>query len=188
VSWFDWDAADASLTAYTRRVIAVRRAHPVLRRDRYLADPGYVVWYTPKGHPMTVSHWQSGRKSVAAYIDGTIAPDLDAHGQPMLDDDVLILVNGSPRPVTFTIPEAGKQCSWRTEVDSFDLGDDITKPDMAGATDTTGTDGTVRTGTSADPADRAQIGAGDHLTVRQRSLVLLLARNPALARPTKPGA
>jgi len=188
VSWFDWDAADASLTAYTRRVIAVRRAHPVLRRDRYLADPGYVVWYTPKGHPMTVSHWQSGRKSVAAYIDGTIAPDLDAHGQPMLDDDVLILVNGSPRPVTFTIPEAGKQCSWRTEVDSFDLGDDITKPDMAGATDTTGTDGAVRTGTSADPADRAQIGAGDHLTVRQRSLVLLLARNPALARPTKPGA
>ena len=97
-SWFDWDAADASLTAYTRRTIAVRRAHPVLRRDRYLADPGYVVWYTPKGRPMTVSYWQSGRKSVAVYVDGTVVPDLDAHGQPMLDDDVLILVNGSSRP------------------------------------------------------------------------------------------
>jgi len=173
VSWLDWDAADAGLTAYTRQVIAVRRAHPVLRRDRYLADPGYAVWYTPKGRPMTVSHWQSpGRKAVAVFVDGTVAPDLDTHGQPMLDDDVLILVNGSPRPVTFTIPEVGKRCSWRTEVDSFDLAVDITTPDTAGATGTTGTTGAARTGTRAAPA---QIGAGDHLTVRQRSLVLLLA-------------
>jgi isoamylase len=175
LSWLDWDAADPGLTAYTRRVIAARRAHPVLRRDRYLADPGYVIWYTPKGRPMAVSHWQSGRKSVAVYVDGTVAPDLDAHGQPILDDDVLILVNGSPRPVTFTIPEVGKRCSWRTAVDSFDLVADTTTPDMAGATDTAGIADTIRTGTPADPADPAQIGAGDHLSVRQRSLVLLLA-------------
>jgi glycogen operon protein len=121
---------------------------------------------------MTVSHWQSGRKSVAVYVDGTVVPDLDAHGQPVLDDDVLILVNGSPRPVTFTIPQVGKRCSWHTEVDSFDLGADITKPGTAGATDPVGTPGTVRTGPPAGPA---HIGAGDHLTVRQRSLVLLLA-------------
>ena len=181
VSWVDWDAADAAATAYTRRLIAVRRAHPVLRRDRYLADPGYAVWYTPKGRPMTVSHWQSGRKSVAVYVDGTVAPDLDAHGQPMLDDDVLILVNGSPRPVTFTIPEVGRRCSWHTEADSFDLGADITQPD------TTGTPGMARTGTSACPA---HIGAGDHLTVRQRSLVLLLATQSGTGpahEPARPG-
>jgi hypothetical protein len=86
----------------------VRRVHPVPRRDRYLADPGYAVWYTPKGGPMTVSQWQSGRKAVAVYVDGTLAPDLDAHGPPLLDDDVLILVNGPPRPVTFTVPEVGQ--------------------------------------------------------------------------------
>jgi len=154
----------------------VRRAHPVLRRDRYLADPGYAVWYTPRGHPMTVSDWQSpSRKSVATYVDGMVAPDLDARGRPMLDDDVLILVNGSPRPVTFTIPEVGKRCSWRTELDSFDLGADTTTPDTAGATDSNGTASTARTGTPAGPA---HIGAGDHLTVRQRSLVLLLAGQP----------
>jgi len=76
------------------------------------------------------------------------------------------LVNGSPRPVTFTIPQVGKRCSWHTEVDSFDLGADTTTPDTAGPP------GTVRTGPPARPA---HIGAGDHLTVRQRSLVLLLA-------------
>jgi len=99
----------------------------------------------------------------------------------MLDDDVLILVNGSPRPVTFTIPEVGRRCSWHTEADSFDLGADITQPD------TTGTPGMARTGTSAGPA---HIGAGDHLTVRQRSLVLLLATQSGTGpahEPARPG-
>jgi len=185
VSWLDWDTADTGLTAYTRRVIAVRRAHPVLRRDRYLADPGYVVWYTPKGRPMTVSHWQSpGRKYVAVYVDGTVAPDLDAHGQAMLDDDVLILVNGSPRPVTFTIPDTGKRCSWHTEVDSFDLAADITTPQTAGATDPAGTAGLVRTGAPTGPA---RFSAGDRLIVRQRSLALLVAPQPGTGPAHEPG-
>jgi hypothetical protein len=77
--------------------------------------------------------------------------------------------------VTFTTPEVGKRCSWRGELDSFDLGADTTAPDAARATDTHDTADTVRTGTPPGPADPAQIGAGDHLTVRQRSLVLLLA-------------
>jgi hypothetical protein len=77
--------------------------------------------------------------------------------------------------VTFITPEVGKRCSWRGELDIFDLGADTTAPDAARATDTHDTADTVRTGTPPGPADPAQIGAGDHLTVRQRSLVLLLA-------------
>jgi len=187
VSWVEWDGADASLTGYTRRLIAVRRAHPVLRRDRYLADPGSAVWYTPRGRPMTVSDWRSGRTAVAVYVDGTVAPDLDADGQPLLDDDVLILVNASPRPVTFTIPEVGKPSSWHTELDSFDLGADITAPGTAGATDTIGTRGTARPGTPADPTGPAQTGSGGHLTVRPRSLILLLAPRSGTGAAHEPG-
>jgi len=162
VSWLDWRAADAGLTAYARRLIAFRRAHPVLRRARYLVDPGYVVWYTPDGRAMTAEDWQSrDRKSVAVYVDGTVAPDLDARGRAMLDDDVLILVNGSPVPVIFTIPELRKQCSWRSELDSFDLTD--TAPPWPASSATAGA------------AEAAPICAGDHLNVGQRSFVLLLA-------------
>ena len=181
VSWFDWDAADAGLTAYTRRLIALRRAHPVLRRNRYLTDPGYTVWYTPDGNAMTAAGWQApSRKSIAIYVNGTIAPDLDEHGQPMLDHDVLILVNGSLRPVTFTIPEIGKRCSWHAELDSFDLPAQAASRQPAGASDTTGAAGMASPGTPAGPADPAPpIGAGDQLTARQRSFVLLLAPQPS---------
>jgi hypothetical protein len=90
----------------------------------------------------------------------------------MLDDDLLILVNGSPRAVTFTIPETGTRSSWRTELDSFDLAADSTTPGTAGATDTTGAVAAAGTGTRAGRPDPASIGAGDHLTVRPRSQVL----------------
>jgi len=169
-SWLDWDGADAGLTAYTRRMIAFRRAHPVLRRGSYLADPGYVVWFTPAGRAMTDADWRSpGSKSLAIYVDGTVAPDLDARGRPMLDDDLLLLVNGAPQPVTFTIPEVGKPCSWQAEIDSFDLGGDTANSHTASANDT------AEASATPSMADEASVGAGGQLTVRPRSLVLLLA-------------
>ncbi len=175
VSWFDWDGADTGLTAYTRRLIALRRAHPALRRGAYRADPGHQVWFTPAGSAMTDADWQSpGNKTIAVYVDGTVAPDLDAHGRPMLDDDVLILLNGSPQPVTFTIPEVGKRCSWRAEVDTFDLRADTAKSDSA-----SGTPGAVDAAGAGEPdgtRDGAGVGAGGQLTVSPRSFVLLLAR------------
>ena len=36
ISWFDWSQPDDDLLAFTRRLIALRRAHPVLRRRRFL--------------------------------------------------------------------------------------------------------------------------------------------------------
>jgi isoamylase len=181
-SWFDWDAADTGLTEFTRRLIALRRAHPALRRGAYLADPGYDVWFTPAGRAMTEADWQSpGCKSVTIYVDGTVAPDHDARGRPMLDDDLLILVNGSPHPVTFTIPEVAKRCSWRVEVDSFDLGADTANPhtadacDVSAATSPTGA-ADVSTGAPIGVPDTAEIGAGDQETISPRSFALLLAQ------------
>ena len=35
ISWYDWAAVDDDLLAWTRRLIALRRAHPVFRRRRF---------------------------------------------------------------------------------------------------------------------------------------------------------
>ena len=39
LTWFDWARADRGLLKFTRRVIALRKAHPVFRRRRFLAGP-----------------------------------------------------------------------------------------------------------------------------------------------------
>ena len=165
-SWLDWDAADTDLIGYTRRLLAFRRAHPVLRKDRFLADPGYDVWFTPAGRPMTGPDWQAGGRSVAIYVDGSHAPETDPRGQPLLDGDVLILVNGSPEPVPFTIPETARPCSWRAEVDSFDPGPPATRPARRG--------GNRRPGAGRPVAP---VSAGTLVTVRPGSFILLASQS-----------
>ncbi|HHU39290.1 MAG TPA: glycogen debranching protein GlgX, partial [Propionibacterium sp.] len=91
LSWFDWEHVDENLLDYVRRAIAMRRAHPVLRRRRYLADPGYSVWFAPDGAAMTPPVWQDpARHSVAVFVDGTVAPDHDRWGEPLLDRNLLV--------------------------------------------------------------------------------------------------
>ena len=36
ITWFDWSNVDDDLLAFTRRLIALRRAHPAFRRRRFL--------------------------------------------------------------------------------------------------------------------------------------------------------
>ena len=40
ISWFDWESADEELLAFTRRLIELRRAHPVFRRTKFFDGRG----------------------------------------------------------------------------------------------------------------------------------------------------
>jgi hypothetical protein len=43
--------------------------------------------------PLQLAHKGDWQWPGALYLDGTAAPDLDQRGRPLLDDDLLILVN-----------------------------------------------------------------------------------------------
>jgi glycogen operon protein len=67
--------------------------------------------------------------AIAVYLDGTDAPDDDADGTPLLDDDFMILVNAFWEEVTFTLPAVRESPqSWFVELDSYD-------PDVSAARD-----------------------------------------------------
>jgi isoamylase len=123
-SWFDWQAADGELRGYVQRLLALRRAHPVFRRQRFLtgADTADLGWYCAAGTVMTDRQWADPTMhAVGIYLDGTDAPDEDAAGRPLLDDDFLILVNAWWEPVTFTIPPVRATTqTWFIELDSYD--------------------------------------------------------------------
>jgi hypothetical protein len=63
-------------------------------------------------------------------VDGSVAPDHDRWGEPLLDRNLLVLVNGEADPVEFRIPEtspAGRSPAvWRLEHDTSLLGPDPT--------------------------------------------------------------
>jgi glycogen operon protein len=160
ITWFDWSSADAELLAFTRRLVALRKEHPVFRRRRYLAgaEASELGWFTPAGTPMTAADWADpSALSLAVYLDGSDGPDRAEDGTPLLDDDFLALFNAWWEPLDFVIPATRAGLVWRAEMDSYD---------------------------PAAPAVAPQRHAGDRLTVGPRSVVVLSgpsAVDPAVA-------
>jgi glycogen operon protein len=80
ISWFHWtlDERQQQLLAFTRRLIALRRAHPNLRRRNFFhGRPIYgsaardILWLRPDGREMTVAEWQaSWIRSLGMMISG----------------------------------------------------------------------------------------------------------------------
>jgi glycogen operon protein len=149
ISWLDWSAIDRPLREFTKRAIALRHRHPVLRRRRFLtgAEADEIEWFRPDGGAMTGANWDDpNARCITVYLDGSDDPDRDATGAPLIDDDLLLLVNGWSEPVDFVVPDTRPDARWRLELDSGDLDD-------------------VR---SVDP-----VAAGQKLTVAGRSVVVL---------------
>ena len=100
----------------------MRLAHPVLRRRSYPRHPHTQRFYTPAGEPMTDADWRdAGAKSVALVLSGSVDPDLDDDGEPMLDDDLAVLVNAWWEPLDFAVPWTGDD-HWTIASDSYQPG------------------------------------------------------------------
>jgi len=163
LSWFDWASPDAAMLEFVTQLTALRRRHHVLRRRRFVtgARKEEIVWFTPAGSIMTDSDWQAGwTRSVMAYLDGIRGADRDGRGGPILDEDLLLVVNGWWEPLTFTLPDVGTPRAWMYEIDSY-----------AGVV------------AAADSAGAANREAGSKIVLEPRSLVLLRAARPAGTSP-----
>ncbi|HUY60807.1 MAG TPA: glycogen debranching enzyme, partial [Candidatus Dormibacteraeota bacterium] len=128
LSWLDWEPApDAlDLLAFTRRLAAYRRQHPVLRRrnwflGRQLHGTGVVDigWFTPEGVEMTETEWGQGFvKSVAVFLNGEEIPSPNPSGQRVVDDSLLLLLNAHDSPVTFRVPVGRWGRRWAVDLDT----------------------------------------------------------------------
>lgn len=84
LGWIHWDIDDEgrSLLAFTRRVIKLRKAYPILRRGRFLVgdydeelEVKDVTWLSPDGSEMEEDQWQdSNAKCIGMLLDGRAQP------------------------------------------------------------------------------------------------------------------
>jgi glycogen operon protein len=83
ITWFDWAQPDEDLLAFTKQLVALRKAHPVFRRNRFLAgaEASELRWFTPADAEMTGADWAGPNAlAIALYLDGSDDPDLAADG------------------------------------------------------------------------------------------------------------
>ena len=127
ISWFDWDLDEGQqdLFQFTRRLVRLRREHPVFRRRAFLrggVDTAGTVpdawWFGANGRRMTKGQWENPHeKVIGLFLNGAAITERDARGEAIHDDSFLLLVNGWHEDVAFTVPAARLGRRW-----SFELG------------------------------------------------------------------
>ncbi|WP_217213075.1 glycogen debranching protein GlgX [Streptomyces sp. AC550_RSS872] len=132
VSWIDWRLTDEqrALADFTRYVIGLRAAHPVLRRRRFFQGetPTHpdqplpdLVWLLPEGREMTDEDWQRpDAHSVAAFLNGDAIAEPDSCGQPLVDDSFLLLLNAYWEPMEFRLPDSTFGERWTPLINTAD--------------------------------------------------------------------
>ena len=100
-TWIDWASADTGLRDFVGHFMALRRAEPALRYDRWFTAAAQdethcgIVWLSPQGRELQVADWHDHEESAfACKITRGRSP-----GQR-----VLLLFNPRPKAVAFELP------------------------------------------------------------------------------------
>ncbi|HSC90093.1 MAG TPA: glycogen debranching protein GlgX [Gaiellaceae bacterium] len=112
LSWFDWEHADEGLLAFAKRVIRLRRRHPVFRRARFLegretmgSGAPDVWWFRPDGRRMTQADWRRGDAyTLGVFLNGREISTPSPTGDAVVDDSFLLLFNAWDGAIAFTLP------------------------------------------------------------------------------------
>jgi glycogen operon protein len=128
INWHDWywDDARWSLLNFTKKLIRMRREHPIFRRRDFflgvpVGDSGRkdVAWLKPDGHEMTPEEWEKEfARSLGMWLYGDHLPESDLRGRPLHDDSFLVLFNAHHDQIDFTLPALPEGWGWRTDVDT----------------------------------------------------------------------
>jgi glycogen operon protein len=124
VSWYDWESADQELLEYVRRLIRLRREHPVFRRSSFFTGQSVrgtrlpdVWWFRPDGRRMNQRDWQvPDGNTLGLFLNGKEIPDRTQHGEEIVDDSFLLLFNASANPVEFRLPTRRFGTVWTVEL------------------------------------------------------------------------
>ncbi|TYP67485.1 glycogen operon protein [Stutzerimonas stutzeri] len=118
--WVDWDGADPAFLDFVRRVIAFRRAHPILRQKRFLhSQPREqdglpdLFWRRADGAPMTPDDWNDPDCRLLA-AEMRMASGTPAYAA--LPGAVFLVFNNGPE-AQVRLPDA-PDGRWRRRLDS----------------------------------------------------------------------
>ncbi|MFG6303990.1 glycogen debranching enzyme [Corynebacterium sp. HMSC065D07] len=135
ISWIDWSMLEQekniAMHGFTKRLINIRKNHPVFRRQRFLAGGPFgsevkdrdIAWLVPSGKLMTPEDWDfEFGKALMVYLNGNAITETTARGERITDDSFIMIFNAHHEDIEFTLPKKDLGASWRLIVDTSDSG------------------------------------------------------------------
>ena len=162
VNWVNWDLTpdDRLLMSFTRKLIRLRKRHPVFRKRSFFqgqsikgSDVMDITWFRPDGEQMSDAEWQqSYARSLGIYLAGEAVGERDEHGEQVKDDNFLLLLNAHYEEVPFILPRQLDEMPWQVLIDT----------------------------SQSEGTREGQWVSGDTYPVQARSLVLLTQDKPGV--------
>jgi glycogen operon protein len=128
MSWMDWklDRSRRELLEFTGLLIRLYHQHPVLRRRAFFegrtirgSQVKDLSWFRPEGKEMTDEDWNNpGARSLGLRLAGDAIEEVDARGNRIVDDTLLILLNAHHEPVNFVLPAHRRKVRWEVVFDT----------------------------------------------------------------------
>ncbi len=128
ISWLDWnlDRPQRELLEFTRFVIQLFHHHPVLRRRKFFqgrrirgSEVKDLAWFRPDGKEMTDEDWNNPQaRCLGIRLAGDAIDEVDARGNRIIDDTLLILLNANYEPIPFILPAHRSKVRWELVLDT----------------------------------------------------------------------
>jgi isoamylase len=127
ITWLDWldiTSHGRALREFTRKVIAMRKAFPILYRGRFFVgayneelDVKDVTWLSPSGEEMTTENWHDGNaRCFGMLLDGRAQESgIRRRGS---DATLLLVYNAHFDVVNFTLPSVPEGREWLGLIDT----------------------------------------------------------------------
>ncbi len=119
-SWFEWnfDQMGHDMLAFTKRLLALRTKHPVLRRQTFAQGRHHIAWFRPDGHEMNDHDWSNtSARCIGMLLNGQALDEWE-DGHHLSDDLVLVLLNAHDHQVSFFIPYTEDWHAWEVVIDT----------------------------------------------------------------------
>ncbi|HMG05803.1 MAG TPA: glycogen debranching protein GlgX [Chthoniobacterales bacterium] len=127
LSWLAWEhnAEQQELLEFTKKLIQLRRDHPVFRRPKFFqgrrirgSEIKDVMWFNPGGNEMSDEEWASPFvRCLGMLLSGDTIDVLTFEGEPIRDETFLFLINAHFEPIAFVLP-GQEHLEWMLMVDT----------------------------------------------------------------------
>ncbi|HEX5272915.1 MAG TPA: glycogen debranching enzyme GlgX, partial [Gemmataceae bacterium] len=130
LTWLHWDLTDEQrmFLEFVRTMIRIWKEEPVFQRRKFFlgrairgSDIKDISWLSPDGKEMTDEAWTAGFvKCLGVRLAGDIIGEMDEHGEPIVGDTLLLLLNAHHEAIPFTLPPHQEGQEWEFVYDTAD--------------------------------------------------------------------